>query len=486
MSEDPEKQPEISPKAGEPEKQPEISPKAEEKSEEILKQPEEPPKMEKKRKKKKYKRELVIGVTFEEAEEEPMVEEGTEARIQAETPSDEEITDIQEKIDIMLRALESNQLMVRATAEQQLKETGEPAVPKLIENLGREDYWTVRFGCADALGYIKDPRAIDPFIKYLKDEDPDFRMKVADNLGKMHTASGIKKVVSPLIEVLDDDNHEVRQYAALALGKIGDIQAVDKLVTKLQDEVPDVRFEATRALGMLADAKAAMGLIERLGDSATKVRAAAALALGLTRSPLGVIPLLNARLDNEKTVKDAAALGITNIAEKDILVQVEQAAQEDKMLKIQHLQDVGNALVATETETRFPKVLEIREELKQEFLPPLEEKINMILGEQREIAVRLVEGFSAMRQISTLQDLQTLKSKIRSDRIKLNAVDFRPFLQQRWIIEDLYGPITDSQLQYRENEKIIAELENVTRMKEQQLKEGVAAAAAAAAEQASE
>ncbi len=467
----------------EPEKQLETSPKAEEKNEEPQKRPEESPKLEEKRKKIKYQRKLSIGVTVEEEEEEKMIEEGTEARYQAETPAGEELTDVQEKVDVMLRALQSNQLMVRATAEQQLKELGNPAVPKLIEGLGRKDFWTVRFSCADALGFIKDPRAVEPLISYLADDDSDFRMKVADNLGKMHKVNGIEKAVAPLIETLADNNHEAREHAALALGKIGDKQAVDKLITKLQDEIPEVRFEATRALGRLADPKTAPALIERLEDEATKVRAAASLALGMTRSPSGIIPLLNARLDNEKAVKEAAALGIKNIAERDILEQVEQATQDDKMLKIQYFQDTGNALTAANAETQFPKIFEIREELKQEFLPPLEEKINVLLTEQREIADNLVEGFSVMRQITTVQDLQVLKSKMRSDRIKLNAVDFRPFKEQRWIIEDLYGPLTDAEILYRDNEKVMAELENVMHMKEQQLKE---AAAAAAAEQASE
>ncbi|MHA1331644.1 MAG: HEAT repeat domain-containing protein [Candidatus Hodarchaeales archaeon] len=93
--------------------------------------------------------------------------------------------------DVMIRALESPQLLLRSSAVHQLIDLGknypEMAIPKILAALDPSiDYWTVRFGCVEALGDIADPRVIKPLIEYLRnDSDPDFRAMVAKQLGEM-------------------------------------------------------------------------------------------------------------------------------------------------------------------------------------------------------------------------------------------------------------------------------------------------------------
>jgi HEAT repeat protein len=55
--------------------------------------------------------------------------------------------------------------------------------------------------------------------------------------------------VDPLIQALLTDNHkDVRWYAAIALGKIGDIKAVESLRRALNDDCDCVRMAAAEAL----------------------------------------------------------------------------------------------------------------------------------------------------------------------------------------------------------------------------------------------
>jgi HEAT repeat protein len=53
-----------------------------------------------------------------------------------------------------------------------------------------------------------------------------------------------------LIENLEDEDADVRRAAAQALGKIGDVRAVEPLITALENEyVRDAAKEALRKLG---------------------------------------------------------------------------------------------------------------------------------------------------------------------------------------------------------------------------------------------
>jgi len=61
-----------------------------------------------------------------------------------------------------------------------------------------------------------------------------------------------KPAVDALIEALRDEDTDVREQVAWALGMIRDERAIDALKAAAKDEDADVREQATWALGMLA------------------------------------------------------------------------------------------------------------------------------------------------------------------------------------------------------------------------------------------
>ena len=85
--------------------------------------------------------------------------------------------------DVMIRALESNQLLIRSSAVHQLVDLGrnhsQMAIPKILAALDPSiDYWTVRFGAIEALGYdvvapayvhVYWPANTDPIAEYSND-----------------------------------------------------------------------------------------------------------------------------------------------------------------------------------------------------------------------------------------------------------------------------------------------------------------------------
>jgi HEAT repeat protein len=94
-----------------------------------------------------------------------------------------------------------------------------------------------------------------------------------------------RKDVNGLIRALQyRGDTAVRAEAALSLGQLGDVQAVDSLVSTLQsDSDPYVRSLAATALGDLGDARARSALLSALQNDTMEVGAAASKALSRLR-----------------------------------------------------------------------------------------------------------------------------------------------------------------------------------------------------------
>lgn len=89
-----------------------------------------------------------------------------------------------------------------------------------------------------------------------------------------------RKAVEPLIELLSTDPYlYARAAAARALGRIGDLRALEPLIAALDDENADVRSSAAGALGDIGHPKTIEPLILLLGDDSHLARELAAEAL---------------------------------------------------------------------------------------------------------------------------------------------------------------------------------------------------------------
>jgi hypothetical protein len=97
---------------------------------------------------------------------------------------------------------------------------------------------------SESLARIRNPTAVPPLIRALKDRDGDIRGTVAAVLGEI----GDVRAVNPLIRALQDKDSNVRAAAATALGKIGDPQAMGPLEEAQKDRDADVESAAIKAL----------------------------------------------------------------------------------------------------------------------------------------------------------------------------------------------------------------------------------------------
>ncbi|MBI3303281.1 MAG: HEAT repeat domain-containing protein [Deltaproteobacteria bacterium] len=170
-----------------------------------------------------------------------------------------------------LRQLQSKNPKTRERAALKLSECREArAVGPLVAALRDGDYSTQR-AAADALGAIGDMRAIEPLVTAFKDErvwwaamdalvrigpaavgslvaalrdrDENVRGRAAQALGRLRDT----RAVDPLMAALKDKDWFVREAAAEALGRIGDVRAVGSLLALTADKaVAETAIKALR------------------------------------------------------------------------------------------------------------------------------------------------------------------------------------------------------------------------------------------------
>jgi hypothetical protein len=187
-------------------------------------------------------------------------------------------------------------------------------VEELIKKL-KSGYWENRRAAAEALGGLKDVRAVEPLISALKDDDWRVRKASALALG------GLKDVraVEPLISALKDKDWRVRRTSALALGELNDERAVEPLIAVLKDNDWDVRRAAAEVLGKLKDLRAVEPLIFALKkDVISQVRYNAARALGEIEDARAVEPLILALKDSDEGLRLNAKEALDKIKDSQI------------------------------------------------------------------------------------------------------------------------------------------------------------------------
>lgn len=209
-------------------------------------------------------------------------------------------TKIEKSVNLLIKALDDKDVHVRRISAEALGEIKDVrAVEPIIQALIIDTNGAVGESSAKALGKIKDIRAVEPLIKKLKDSHASVRSASAEALGKIND----KRAVKPLIQSLYDKDERVRWTAAIALGKMNDTSAVDSLIEKLKDEDSYVQWFAVRALGNIKDLSAVEPLIEKLKDDSTTVivKHASADALGEIKDKRAVEPLIEA-MNKDKEV----------------------------------------------------------------------------------------------------------------------------------------------------------------------------------------
>jgi HEAT repeat protein len=158
---------------------------------------------------------------------------------------------------------------------------------------------------------LRDHVAFGYALPRLRDDDAKVLYGPARALGKL----GDMRAVEPLLAALRDDDAIIRGVAALALGELGDARAVEPLLAALSDNDAYFRGSAAFALGKLSDTRAVEPLLAALGDDDAWVRWSAAGALGELGDTRAVEPLLVALHDHDEVVREHAAVALGELGD---------------------------------------------------------------------------------------------------------------------------------------------------------------------------
>jgi len=138
----------------------------------------------------------------------------------------------------------------------------------------KDEDWALREEAATLLGEFADPRGVTPLVDVLQDEDRAVRDAATAALRKIGQAA-----VPTLISVLRHPNGNVQEAAVSILKDLADPRALDPLIECLTSLNWVVRMHAARGLGVLGEERAVPSLVPLLVDRVKAVRVEATDAL---------------------------------------------------------------------------------------------------------------------------------------------------------------------------------------------------------------
>lgn len=234
-------------------------------------------------------------------------------------------------VPALIRFMNHTDPKIRRQAVASLAASGTPAVPALVDALSSPKA-RVRLGATEALGTIRDPRAVRPLLSRISCEKyVELRYASVIALGEI----GSTGVVPDLVCLLGDQNKFIRYAAAFSLEKLGwDLPdepdrlryliarqdwdavrnagpaAVQPLCAVLQDPDPDTRSRIATLLGDIGAGEGGTACESGLKDRDPHVRWSAVLAAmncGIRHARLP--PFVAAR---ERTGPDPVAAAVLN------------------------------------------------------------------------------------------------------------------------------------------------------------------------------
>ena len=220
----------------------------------------------------------------------------------------EDVTDRLESERELAARLSAHDETTRLTAAETLSDDELLDATPLLTSLSDES-WRVRRAAIKGVSQRAAPEAIAALLNSVVENHQNPSLL---NSALQVLASTDVDTLSPLLELLNASDPDLRMQAALALGEQQDARAVKALLAALQDDDTNVRYHAIEALGKLQAVEAvdAIAEIAESKDFFLSFAALEALAkIGDTRVAPRIVPLLEDDLLREPAVTLLGQLG---------------------------------------------------------------------------------------------------------------------------------------------------------------------------------
>ena len=215
--------------------------------------------------------------------------------------------------DDLVANLKSPNASTRREAAAELGRSRRREAVTPLAALVRDPDAKVRLEVVRALRELRDPSAVPAIITSLSDGEAQVREEAIGSLVEVYADRERSNPVGRFLDLFSDefDRSSVPLYAPV------DPAVIRALANELRDEDKDIREEAALALGILNGTEAVPTLVNTLKDPEASVRGAAATAIGkigTAEDGRALVPLLS---DESATVRNRVmqAIGVLHVKE---------------------------------------------------------------------------------------------------------------------------------------------------------------------------
>lgn len=184
-------------------------------------------------------------------------------------------------------------------------------------------------GCEIAPPPAQPESVVLHLASLLHDPDPEVRQTAALSLGKI----AAPEAAPALVQALHDSDPLTRQYSAWALGQIGEPAlevAGIALISLLEDPSPAVSTAAAQAIGGIGSTQGMIELLtEKLRHGSVRARQAAVKALGWLEADSAYPALVEAVHDEDPGVRQGAIAALGELADLRALPILQERLAHD-------------------------------------------------------------------------------------------------------------------------------------------------------------
>jgi len=210
-----------------------------------------------------------------------------------------------ERSQPMLAALSADDWQVRREAVQEVSQRAAPeAITALLHSVVENHHNPSLLNSALQVLAASDVDTLSPLTELLQGPDSDLRMQAALALGERRDG----RAIGPLLKALNDDDANVRYHAIEALGRLKAVDAVDALAEIAESRDFFLAFGALDALAKIGDPGIAPRIVPLLEDELLRDPAISVLGqLGDETSVASLTALLNTPAAPTDQIADALA-----------------------------------------------------------------------------------------------------------------------------------------------------------------------------------
>jgi HEAT repeat protein len=166
----------------------------------------------------------------------------------------------------------SSSVSTRRVAAKALADIATTAQASLLAQvLGSDSDRAVRLNMVRALGRLGVDEFLPALLLALKDKEAPVRVEAAHAISRYNSATAFELLLAALNQKDSAPDRFIRQYAAEALGNLGDRRAVPALIASLKDASDLVRAAVAVALGRLGE-RSAIDPLQRVRHKAAHGR----------------------------------------------------------------------------------------------------------------------------------------------------------------------------------------------------------------------